>query len=105
FLADMRRATELTDTAPYNEIARFLKVHRDKVETVFHTLSYFDVALLARRARASALFSVGLMDIVCPPSTVFAAYNAYGGPKEIAEYAYNDHEGGGELHEVAMAQW
>jgi cephalosporin-C deacetylase len=105
FLADMRRATELIDTAPYNEISGFLKVHRDKVETAFRTLGYFDVALLGSRARATALFSVGLMDVICPPSTVYAAYNAYGGPKQIVEYAYNDHEGGGELHEVARAEW
>jgi len=105
FLADMRRATELVDTAPYNEVSHFLKVHRDRVEAVFQTLAYFDVALLARRASAPALFSVGMMDTICPPSTVFAAYNSYGGPKEIMEYAYNEHDGGGELHQVANVQW
>ena len=75
-LADMRRATELTDENPYHEITRYLKVHRDQVETVFRTLSFVDVALLGRRATAPGLFSVGLMDVVCPPSTVYAAYNA-----------------------------
>ena len=58
------------------------------------TLSYFDGAVLARSAKAPALFSVGLMDDICPPSTVYAAFNAYGGPKEIREYPFNDHEGG-----------
>lgn len=105
FLADIRRATELVDTEPYNEVSHFLKVHRERVEEVFRTLAYFDVALLAQRAHAPALFSVGMMDEICPPSTVFAAYNAYSGPKEIAEYAYNDHDGGGELHEVYKVGW
>ena len=105
FLADIRRGTVLTDEDPYDEVTRYLKVHRDQVETVFRTLSFVDVALLARRATAPALFSVGLMDVVCPPSTVYAAYNAYGGPKEIIEYAYNDHEGGGEFHQVAKVEW
>lgn len=105
FLADIRRATELVDTAPYNEVSHFLKVHRDRIDTVFSTLAYFDVAVLARRASAPALFSVGMMDTICPPSTVFAAYNAYGGPKEIIEYAYNEHDGGGELHQVAKVEW
>ena len=59
----------------------------------------------ARRATAPGLFSVALMDEICPPSTVFAAYNAYGGPKEIAVYPYNDHEGGGPFHEVAQLRW
>lgn len=105
FLSDMRRATEITAADPYAEVARYLKVHRDRVEAVFHTLSFFDVALLGTRATAPALFSVGLMDEVTPPSTVYAAYNAYGGPKRIVEYAYNEHEGGGEFHEAAKADW
>jgi cephalosporin-C deacetylase len=44
--------------------------------------------------RARTLFSVALMDEVCPPSTVFAAYNSYAGPKEIKVWPYNHHEGG-----------
>ena len=94
FLCHYRRATEITDENPYNEIARFCKVHRDKVETVFDTLAYFDGVNFAAHASAPALFSVGLMDEICPPSTVFAAYNHYNGPKQIKVYPYNHHEGG-----------
>lgn len=94
FLCHYRRATELVDTAPYNEISTFCKVHRDKVEQVFNTLRYFDGVNFAARAKARALFSVGLMDDICPPSTVYAAYNHYAGPKEIKVYPYNNHEGG-----------
>ncbi|MER3483666.1 MAG: acetylxylan esterase, partial [Meiothermus sp.] len=94
FLCHYRRATEIIDTAPYNEIAIYCKIHRDKVETVFNTLSYFDGVNFAARSRAKALFSVGLMDDICPPSTVYAAYNHYMGPKEIRVYPYNNHEGG-----------
>ncbi len=77
FLCHYRRATEIMDTFPYNEIGNYCKTHRDKVETVFRTLSYFDGVNFAARAKAQALFSVGLMDMVCPPSTVYAAYNHY----------------------------
>ena len=45
------------------------------------------------------------MDQTCPPSTVFAAYNWYGGPKEIREYAFNDHEGGEGFHDIAQLRW
>ena len=34
------------------------------------------------------------MDDICPPSTVFAAYNHYAGRKEIKVWPYNRHEGG-----------
>lgn len=96
FLCHYRRATHLVETLPYAEISGFCKIHRDKVETVFQTLSYFDGLNFAVRARAAALFSVGLMDDICPPSTVFAAYNHYAGPKDIRVYEYNHHEGGEE---------
>ena len=95
FLCHYRHATELTERDPYNEITRYCATHRDQVEAVFHTLSYFDGVNFASRAKAKALFSVGLMDDICPPSTVYAAYNHYSGDKEIAVYNYNNHEGGG----------
>ena len=94
FLCHFRRAVTLVDTHPYAEIAHFCKVHRDRVETVFRTLSYFDGMNFAARGRAPALFSAGLMDDVCPPSTVFAAYNHYAGPKEMRVWPFNRHEGG-----------
>jgi cephalosporin-C deacetylase len=94
FLCHIRRATELVDTHPYQEIVRYCKVHRDQVETIFRTLTYFDGVNFAVRARARALFSVALMDDICPPSTVFAAYNHYAGPKRISVWPYNQHEGG-----------
>lgn len=94
FLCHYRRATELVDTNPYHEITRFCQIHRDKVETVFATLAYFDGLNFAARAGAPALFSTGLMDDICPPSTVFAAYNHYAGPKQIKVWPYNRHEGG-----------
>ncbi len=105
FLSDFPRAVRLRDSDPYAEIARYLKVHRDQVETVMATLAYFDIAILGRRAKDPALFSVALMDETCPPSTVYAAYNAYGGPREIREYPFNDHEGGQGFHQVAQMCW
>ena len=105
FLSDFPRALTLVDSDPYGEVVRYLKTHRDHVDRVLNTLSYFDVAILDRRAKAPALFSVGLMDGICPPSTVYAAYNAYGGQKEIREYPYNDHEGGQGFHELEKLRW
>ena len=94
FLCHYRVATELVDSAPYNEIVRFCKIHRDKIDTVFDTLAYFDGVNFAARIEAPALFSAGLMDDICPPRTVFAAYNQIAGHKEIKVYPYNQHEGG-----------
>jgi len=80
---------------PITRFVRFCRSHRDKVDQVFRTLSYFDGINFAARAKARALFSVGLRDDVCPPTTVFAAYNHYAGEKEIRVYEFNEHDGGG----------
>jgi cephalosporin-C deacetylase len=105
FLSDFPRALQIADTDPYGEIQRYLRAHRDQVDEVLATLAYIDVAILGRSANASALFSVALMDQVCPPSTVYAAYHAYGGPKAIIEYPFNDHEGGQGFHDVAKLRF
>ena len=105
FLCDFPRAVGLTTRDPYGEIVRYLVAHRGKVEPVFRTLNYFDGVHFAARAKAKALFSVALMDDVCPPSTVYGAYNAYGGPKSIASYSFNNHEGGGTLQEQCQVKW
>ena len=102
FLCHYRRATEIVDSMPYGEISNYLKTHRDKIDRAFETLSYFDGVNLGARAKSQALFSVGLMDMTCPPSTVYAAYNHWGGKKKAVEvYRYNNHEGGGIFHTMA----
>ena len=105
FLCHYRRATTITDRAPYSEIVNYLKIHRDMVETVYHTLSYFDGVNFAARIKAAALFSVALMDFICPPSTVFAAYNHLRGEKEIHIYEFNDHEGGANYQTLAKMKF
>ena len=97
FLCHYRRATEIVATNPYAEITQYLKMHRDQLEQVFTTLSYFDGINFAKRTSSPALYSVGLMDEICPPSTVYAAYNHHAGQKEIRVYPYNNHEGGQSL--------
>ncbi|MEN3008534.1 acetylxylan esterase [Pseudothermotoga sp.] len=98
FLCHFERAVRLVDTTPYAEITRYCKIHPDHVEQVFRTLSYFDGVNFAVRSKAPALFSVALQDEICPPSTVFAAYNHYAGDKHIEVYPFAGHEGGGSHH-------
>lgn len=98
FLCHYRRATEISDSFPFHEISRYLTIYRDRVDSVFETLSYFDGVNFSARAASPALFSAGLMDMTCPPSTVFAAYNHWRGPKDMRVYHYNQHEGGGSAH-------
>lgn len=105
FLCHFERAVGLTDSDPYQEIVRYLSVHRDSVDRVFETLSYFDGANFAARATAPALYSVALMDPVCPPSTVYAAANRHLGDARVVEYPFNQHEGGQGVHWQRQAAW
>jgi cephalosporin-C deacetylase len=95
FLCHVRRALEVTDELPYDEIRSFLRVQRSAEAAVFRTLEYVEGRNFAPRATAPALFSVGLEDVITPPSTVFAAYNEYAGPKDIRIWPFNGHEAHG----------
>lgn len=97
FLSHIRRGVQLAVAGPYPEIVHYLGVHsRDDPESVFSTLDRFDGLHFARRAGSvPALFSVALMDPVCPPSTGFAAYNHYAhADKEVVVWQFGDHGGG-----------
>ena len=95
FLADFPRAITITDAYPFREITDWLKVHRHRADAALATLAYFDSSTLALHARVPGDFTVGLMDLITPPSTVFAAYNAWAGEKDMTVWSYNGHEGGG----------
>ena len=105
FLSHFDRAVGLTDSDPYQEIVRYLSVHRDAADTVFSTLAYFDGIHFSKRATAPSLVSVALMDPICPPSTVYAAANHHGVGAEVVEYAFNEHEGGQGVHWQRQAAW
>lgn len=117
FLCHASRAIGMTDDLPYGEIVQYLAVHRGAEDAVLRTLSYVDGMHLARRATAPTLFGVGLRDTVCPPSTVFAAFNHYGAHRaaahgemarprrDIAVYPFNHHEGGEALHTRRQLTW
>ncbi|NGN67792.1 acetylxylan esterase [Streptomyces sp. A7024] len=106
FLNHFRRAVEITDNEPYQEIVRFLRTQRGTDEQVFRTLSYFDGTNFAARADCPALYSVALMDQTCPPSTVFASYNHWShAEKDITVYPWNLHEGGASEQRSVQLRW
>jgi len=91
FLCDIQRAITLAPDPPYTEVPEFLAHNVDEIPAALDTLRYVDCALLARRITARCLLSVGLMDTICPPSTVFAAYNEIIAGKEISVHPFTGH--------------
>ena len=50
---------------------------------VLEAARYYDAVNFASRATAAGIVTVGFIDTTCPPTTVYAAYNALKGKKEI----------------------
>jgi cephalosporin-C deacetylase len=113
FLCHFQRNIEITDTHPYAEIVQYLSVNRDATDRVLRSLAYFDGVNFARRTSAPALFAVGLRDTVCPPSGVYAAFNALGtlggrpltADAEMVVYPFNHHEGGEAFQSARQLSW
>ncbi|MGH3194447.1 MAG: acetylxylan esterase [Streptosporangiaceae bacterium] len=91
FLCDIQRGITLAPEAPYTEVPEFLAHNVDLIPAALDTLRYVDCALLARRITARCLLSVGLMDTICPPSTVFAAYHEITAGKDLAVHPFTGH--------------
>jgi cephalosporin-C deacetylase len=94
YLAHFERAIEICPNGPYNEFNEFLRRNTspDIEVQMKKTLSYFDIMNLADKITCHCWVSVGLVDDITPPSTVFAVYNHIKCSKEISINRYYGHE-------------
>lgn len=96
FLADYQRVWEM-DLAKdaYGELVdwfrRFDPQHKQQNE-VFEKLGYIDIQHLAYRTQAKTKWFIGLSDMICPPSTQFAAYNKITAEKSLELFPDFGHE-------------
>ncbi|MFC7443124.1 acetylxylan esterase [Laceyella putida] len=94
FLSHFERAIDITPEGPYLELNEYFRRYPDPrvEENAKRTLSYFDVMNLAPRVAAFTWMSVGIVDLITPPSTVFAVYNHLSCPKDLYVARYFGHE-------------
>lgn len=96
FLSDYKRVWEMDQAVDaYEELKdhfRHFDPRHEREEETFEKLGYVDIQNLAPRVKAEVLWSVGLMDTICPPSTQFAAYNKLVAPKRLRVYPDFGHE-------------
>ncbi len=92
FLCDFRRAIDIALAGPYAEIVTFLKSFPGMYSDVMQTLSYCDGINLSPWIKCRTVVCNCLWDDVCPPSTVFAAYNHMQCEKQIELFPYHKHE-------------
>ena len=96
FLCDYQRVWEM-DLAveAYEELTEYFKRFdptHEREEEIFTRLGYIDVQHLADRIKARVQMTTSLMDMICPPSTQFAAYNKIKSEKEMVLYPDFGHE-------------
>ena len=104
FLCDFRRAIDIAPNGPYPEIIGYLKAQPYNSERALKSLSYCDNLNLASRIRCRTVISNGLWDDVCPPSTIFAAYNHITADKHMCVYPYHKHEVPYEHSEIRLRE-
>lgn len=104
YLCHYRRALEIAQQGPYLELASYFRLYPEHEEQAFRTLSYFDNLNLASRIGCPLLMSVGLQDLVCPPSTVYGVFNHLSCDRQMLIYPYHAHEVPGQ-HITEQIRW
>ena len=96
FLSDFREVWELgADEIAYDGIryySRWFDADGERADEWFGTLGYVDSLSFTHLVRCPVLFGTGLADVVCPPETQFAVYNALTCPKKHLLYPDFGHE-------------
>ncbi|MCA9987863.1 MAG: acetylxylan esterase, partial [Anaerolineales bacterium] len=97
FLSDYQRVWEMEQAKDaYDELKEWFRKFdplHDREAAVFTALGYIDIQHLAERIEGDVLWTIGLTDTICPPSTQFAAYNRISSPKQMRIYPDYGHEG------------
>lgn len=96
FLSDFKAVWELgADQIAYEGIryySRWFDADGARADEWFHTLGYVDSLSFAHLVKCPVLFGTGLADVVCPPQTQFAVYNALTCPKKHLLFPDFGHE-------------
>lgn len=64
----------------FDDNNKAFNVKPDKIETS----KYYDVVNFARQIKVPGYYTWGFNDVVCPPTSMYAAYNVITAPKELA---------------------
>jgi len=96
FLSDYMRVWQMDLAADaYQELTDYFRrfdPRHEREEEIFTTLGYIDIKNLAKRIQGEVLWGTALMDMICPPSSQFAAYNRITSEKQMVLYPDFGHE-------------
>ena len=83
------------------DLSRFIECYPEHEETVFNTMSYYDVINFVDRIKCPVIVSCGLKDELTPPDCVYAAYNKITSEKHIHNYS----AGGHKIYPLELETW
>ncbi len=96
FLSDYMRVWQMDlAVAAYQELTDYFRKfdpRHEREHEIFTTLGYIDIKNLAKRIKGEVLWGTSLMDMTCPPSSQFAAYNRITSKKKMVLYPDFGHE-------------
>lgn len=73
------------------DISRFIERYPEKTETVFNTMTYYDVVNFVDKIECPVMASCGMKDESTPPDCVYAAYNKIRSEKYMDNYPAGGH--------------
>ena len=79
-------------------------VQANNTKEKLNTVGYYDVVNFARRVKVPGYYMWGYNDEICPPTSMFAAYNVLTAPKELKLYYDTGHWTYADENTV-MANW
>lgn len=69
----------------------YLYYNSDPSDELIKNIRYYDTANFATLLKVPGWFSFGYNDVVCPPTSVYSAYNVITAPKEVHTYLQTGH--------------
>lgn len=86
----LRERTEQR-TGVFGPLAALLQTYPHLTDSVFDTLSYFDINNLVSYLNVEADVGLALADAICLPKFVYSVYTHIPGPKQIHFYPFKPH--------------
>ncbi|MBI5801650.1 MAG: acetylxylan esterase [Verrucomicrobia bacterium] len=72
---------------------KFIATGETPAPNIVEAVRYYDAVSFATRTKAAGIITVGFIDTTCPPSGIYAAFNALGGKREIFNSIRTGHVG------------
>lgn len=70
---------------------KFILTGETPPDSVVDAVRYYDAVNFATRVKSPGILTVGFIDTTCPPTSVYAAYNALSGKREIFNSVLTGH--------------